>query len=91
MSQPTSNYGHVYALRDKRNGSRVAKSVRGDPFASQGWNLLGGRCYVLFQFEANTGGAERLSIPVYEDGFVFLPRLSFQKRFQQLDSLRLER
>src|SRR5438046_5663385 len=61
--------------------------VWGHSLAGQGWNLLGSRCHVLLQLEANAGSAKGMSIPVYEDGFVVLARLPFQKSFQQVDSL----
>src|SRR6516164_4610690 len=61
--------------------------VWGDSLAGQGLNLLGSRCHVLLQLEANTGSPKWAPIPVHEDGFVFLARLSFQKNFQQVDSL----
>src|SRR5438132_1111223 len=91
MPQPAANYRHVHALRDKRNGGRMSIRVRGDSLAGQGWNLLGGRCHVTLQLEANAGSSKRVSIPVHEDGFVFHARLSFQQRLQQLDGLRPER
>src|SRR5437660_6460465 len=61
--------------------------VWGDSLAGQGWNLLGGRCHVLLQLETNAGSPKGVSIPVNEDGFVFLARLPFQESLQQVDSL----
>jgi hypothetical protein len=45
----------------------------------------------MLQLEAGTGGSKWLSIPVQEDGFVHLTRLSFQQCLQQLHCLRPER
>jgi len=41
----------------------------------------------LLQFEANAGRLQGTSVPVYEDGFIFPTRVSFQKSLQQFDSL----
>jgi hypothetical protein len=45
----------------------------------------------LLQLEADPRGFEGISISVHEDGFIFSPRLSFQERLQQFNSLRPER
>lgn len=77
MSKPAANHCNIDIGGYKRNRSRVAKSVRGDSFFGQGWNLLDRRRYVLLQLEANTGSSQGMPVPIDEDPLIFSARLSF--------------
>ncbi len=87
MPKPATNHCHVHLCRDKTHGRGVPEPVWGYSLAGQGGDLLARRGGVLFQLEADPRGFEGTSIPVHEDGFIFLPRLSFQESFQQFNSL----
>jgi hypothetical protein len=69
----------------------MAKRVWRDVFTGQRRRLLGCGSDVPIQFEANSGGSERLSITVDEDRLVAPARLPFQEGLEEVDRFRPER
>jgi hypothetical protein len=82
VSEPVSDHGHVDPGGDELNADAVTPGVWCDALCRERRHVPAGSLNVLLQLEANTGGAERLSISVHEDWFVIGARFLLQQRLE---------